>query len=105
MKKISNQKDLTNQLFMDIDRNLNSIVRRNIAYILNVLTPELATITLFVNGKRGTSQISIILQYVPKKVAWEAHTPTASYELTSVHEVSTVCKQIISRMYTVIGKF
>lgn len=105
MRKISNSKDLTNQLFMDIDRNLNSIVRRNVAYVLNTLTPELATITLLVNGKRGTGQMSIILQYIPKKVAWEAHTPTSSYELTGLSEVSTVCKQIISRMYTTIGKF
>lgn len=105
MRKLSVQKDLTNQLFLDIDRHLNSIVRRNISYILNVVSPEIATITLFVNGKRGTSQISIILQYVPKKVAWEAHTPTDSYELVGITEISTVCKQIISRMYTVIGKF
>jgi hypothetical protein len=105
MRKLNVQKDLTNELFLDIDRHLNSIVKRNISYILNVVSPELATISLFVNGKKGTSQINIILQYASKKVAWEAHTPSESYELTGINEISTVCKQLISRMYTVIGKF
>mgnify|MGYP003599847281 CR=1 FL=1 len=105
MRKLNVQKDLTNQLYLDIDRHLNSIIRRNISYILNTVSPELATITLFVNGKRGTSQISIILQYVPKTVSWQAHSPTDSFELAGLNEISTVCKQIISRLYTVIGKF
>ena len=54
MRKLNVQKDLTNELFLDIDRHLNSIVKRNISYILNVVSPELATISLFVNGKKGT---------------------------------------------------
>lgn len=105
MRRIPVAKDETNQLYLDIDRHLSSIIRRNISYILNVVSPSLATITLFVNGKRGTSQTTIILQYISKSVSWEAHTPTDSYQLVGVNEVSTLCKQIISRMYTVIGKF
>lgn len=105
MRRLPVQKDLTNELFLNIDRHLSSIIKRNISYILNAVSPELATITLFVNGKRGTSQISIILEYNTKTVSWQAHTPTESYELTGINEVSTLCKQIISRLNTVIGKF
>ncbi len=105
MRRINVSKDLTNNLFLDIDRHLSSVTRRNVSYILNALTPQLATITLFVNGKRATNQISIILEYNEKTVSWFAHTPQESYELVSLTEVSTLCKQIISKMTTVLGQF
>ena len=79
MRRINVSKDLTNNLFLDIDRHLSSVTRRNVSYILNALTPQLATITLFVNGKRATNQISIILEYNEKD--------SIQYELKGIQEI------------------
>lgn len=105
MRILKTNNDLTNKLFLDIDRHLSQVIKRNVSYVLNAYSPELAVINLFVNGKRGTAQQNIIIKYNSKTVAWEVHTITDSYELVGLNEISTVCKHLISRMYTVISKF
>lgn len=103
MRIINVPSDEKNQLYLEIDRNLSSIVKRNVAYLLNTFSNELATIILFVNGKRGTSQKSIILQ--KKDGKWYAYEQNNVYELTSISEISSVCKTIINRLYIIVSKF
>lgn len=105
MRILKTRKDLSNQLFLDIDRHLTAVNRRNISYVLNVYSPELAVINLFVNGKRGTSQQNLVLKYNSKTVSWELYTIQKSYELVGLTEIPTVCKHIINKMYAVISKF
>ena len=105
MRILKVNKDLTNKLFLDIDRHLSSISKRNISYVLNAYSDELAVIDLFVNGKKGTMQQNLVLKYNSKTVSWELHTNIDSFELVGLNEISTVCKHIISRMYATIHKF
>lgn len=102
--KISNiANDERNQLYLEIDRHLSSIHRRNVAYLLNTFSSRLATITLFVNGKRGTSQKNIILENLDG--TWYAYEQNSVYELRGLSEISSICKSIIQRLYIIVSKF
>lgn len=103
MKIINVASDEKNQLYLEIDRHLSSVTRRNVAYLLNTFSGNLATVTLFVNGRRGTSQKNIILQKL--EGTWYASDQNAVYELTGLSEISSICKTIIQRLYIIVSKF
>lgn len=104
MKKIIKEQDNINQLFLLVDRHLSSLRRRNIAYVLNSLSSKVLIINLFVNGKKGMAQMSLVLLR-NKDLIWEVHTPMNSYELSGLQEIAVVVKYIVTRLHILLGKF
>lgn len=103
MKKVIIPKDKSNQLFMAIEKNISSFRKRNISYVINAHSDDLATIILMVTGKKGTATKDIILRYDIIN-DWQLYVSGEKYILTSFSEISTIMRTLIQQMSVTLGR-
>jgi hypothetical protein len=87
-----------------LQKYLNSISRRNITFVIYAQTDKIANIELIVTGKKGTATKSITLIYSDIDVEWTAYADGYSYSMLSLSEITTICKNFVQNLNTILTK-
>lgn len=91
-------------LFLAIEKQLSSLRKRNVTYIINPHTDKAAVVILMVNGKRGTVQKDFVLIKDVLLGTWTLYCQEYEYHLNSLSELSTIARSIIARLQTLMMK-
>lgn len=91
-------------LYVSIDKLMNSFRRRGVSYTIFVHTNQAAVINLTVNGKLGSVTKAIIIVFNVELNQWEVFAQEYKYELDSFGELRIIAQSILNRLRTSLNK-
>lgn len=89
---------------VSLEKLTNSFARRNVAFVINVHSEFVGNIHIYVTGRRGTAQKTIVLVYNQTTSEWEAFCDGYKYVLLSLSEISILVKNRVAKLNTVLSK-
>jgi len=90
-----------NKLFMEIDKRLSSVARRNVSYNVMANGPDVASITVRISGRQGTISKNLVLIY---RDGWELYYDSYKIYLDSFSDIAVVIKKIVTNTTTIVSK-
>lgn len=98
-----NQADKT-KLFLLLDKLTKSFSGRNVAFVITTNSAYLGTIVILVTGKRGTVQKVLNFVYNQATGDWEVYSDNHVYKLLDISEASSIVKNKITKLQTILTK-
>lgn len=92
------------KLFMALERNLSSLKRRNITYVITTYSDLIATVTLQVNGRKGMVTKIVAVNYDGLLLSWIVYIGNKKYILNTLSELATICKSMIAKISATVTK-
>jgi hypothetical protein len=92
------------KLFMAIEKNMNSVKRRNVGYTIYCYSDFIATVTLTISGRRGSVQKAIAVNFDISVESWVVYADSKKYTLGSLSELQAIMKSIIARQTNTITR-
>jgi hypothetical protein len=87
-----------------LEKLTNSFARRNVAFVINTHSEFVGNIHIYVTGRRGTAQKTIVIVYNENTGDWEAFADGYKYIMITLSEISTIVKNRIQKLNTVLSK-
>jgi hypothetical protein len=66
---------------MALERNLRSLQKRNVSYVITTFSDKVATISLMINGRKGLVTRNMALSYDTLEFSWVLYVGTKKYIL------------------------
>jgi hypothetical protein len=92
------------KLYMAIEKNLQSVKRRNVGYTIYCYSDFMAAVTLIVSGRRGSVEKAVAVNFDLSIDLWVVYADGKKYTLDGLSELQTIMKSIIQRQTTVITR-
>lgn len=93
-----------NSLYISIYANMSTFKKRSISFIISPLSDSVASITLFVTGKRGTIQKDFVLIYDKVLLEWNVYAESRKYTIISLSELPSIIMTMLTKMSTTVTK-
>lgn len=93
-----------NKLYVSIYANMSSFRKRSISFIISAHSNTVASIILYVTGKRGTVTKDFVLIYDTVLLEWNIYCEGKKYIIASLSEISTIVKTMLTQMSTTVTK-
>lgn len=93
-----------NKLYLSIYANLNSIAKRGITFVINPHSNKVAVVILYVTGKRGTVTKDFVIIYDDILLYWNIYSEGKKYTITSLSELPSIIKTMLTKMSTTVTK-
>lgn len=94
----------TNRLYISIDKNLSSFRKRSISYIINAHSDGIASVILYITGKKGTVTKDFVIIYDYLLLDWNVYSEGKKFTINSLNELSSIVKSMITKMATTVTK-
>ena len=104
MEIINLDRSEISSLYIEIEKNLSTLKRRGVAYVVNVHSKNLATFWIYVTGRRGTVTKDVVVQYDEIELKWKAYAMNKEYILDSLTDIAIIGKSIINRLSPTLSK-
>lgn len=93
-----------NKLYIAIYGNMSSFRKRSISFIISAHSNTVATVILYVTGKRGTVTKDFVLIYDTILLEWNIYSEGKKYIINSLNELPTIINNMIQKMGTTVTK-
>lgn len=97
--------DEQTSLYTMLDACLKAVRRRNVSYIIVAHTGGVASISLYVTGKKGMATKDVVLLLDENTNVWSAYSQGYKYTLNSIMEITNICKTIVNTLGATVLKF
>lgn len=91
-------------LYVQIEKNLSTLKRRGVAYVVNVHSDKLATFWIYVTGRKGTVTKDVVIKYDDISMRWKAYSMGNEYVLDSINDIAIIGKSLITRLSPTLSK-
>lgn len=91
-------------LYIQIEKNLSTLKRRGVAYVVNVHSDKLATFWIYVTGRKGTVTKDVVVKYDDIDMRWKAYSMGNEYVLDSINDIAIIGKTLITRLSPTLSK-
>jgi hypothetical protein len=102
IESIPNQE--INKLYVSIYGNMSSFRKRSISFIISPHSNSVASVILYVTGKRGTVTKDFIIIYNEPTIAWNIYCEGKKYTINSLNELPSIVSNMVQKMSTVVTK-
>lgn len=92
------------KLFLSIQKHCQSLYKRNVTFKIHVHSEFVANIELIVIGKKGTVEKNFVVIYDDFFMEWCVYSEGYKYRLTTLSEITSVLKQKISTLNSLVSK-
>jgi hypothetical protein len=83
---------------------MSSFRKRSISYVIHPHSDGIATIILYVTGKRGTVTKDFVVIYDYVLIEWNIYCEGKKYIINSLNELPTIIKNLLTKMSTTVTK-
>ena len=93
-----------NRLYTSIYANMSSFRKRSISFIISPHSNSVASVILYVTGKRGTVTKDFVLIYDSLILEWNVYSEGKKFIITSLNELPSIINNMIQKMSTTVTK-
>ena len=91
-------------LYLALDANLSSFRKRSMLYTIAAHSSNVANISFYLTGKKGTVVKELTLVFDSIIDSWTVYSEGKKYTLDSLSEISTVIRSMIAKMSVTVNK-
>lgn len=97
-------KSLQSKLFLDLVKYSDSINSRSVSCIVHAHSENSASLTLIITGRRGSINKDVILFFNEISEEWQAASEGTKYSLANLSEITSILKQKVSSLSSLVSK-